>query len=786
MSEIYRRRLLEHLADTRYRPRPVRELAEDLGIDAAELEAFEQAVGQMIEGGQVLLTPSESVALPPPGRSMIGTLRLNPRGFGFLVPDDPVEHGDLFIPAGSTADAVTGDRVRAAVIHDQRRAGGSRSPYVGKIVEVLQRAERRYAGNLEQRGSQWVVRVDGQAMAEPVVVRDVGAKNASAGDKVVIEIVRYPVEGRPGEGVITEVLGEKGQPDIETLATMRVYGLPETFHPDVVRAARAAADSFDPQAVPPDREDLTGRFILTIDPPDARDFDDAIHIVRDDKGWELGVHIADVSHFVKQGEALDKEAAKRGNSVYLPRRVVPMLPELLSNGVCSLQEGVNRFCKSAFIRFDHDGKVQGARFSRSVIRSVKRLTYIEAQALIDGDLRTAVKHAKTEPKYPSELIKTLRQMDELAKIIRQRRLRDGMIVLALPEVELVFDDSGRVADAQPEDTSFTHTLIEMFMVEANEAAARLFDSYDVPMVRRIHPDPDAHDVGELKRFARVAGFNIPARPSRKELQQLLDSVRGKPQQRAVHVAVLRTLSKAEYSPLLIGHFALASEHYTHFTSPIRRYADLVVHRGLDAYIEAAASGPAPRGKMRGLLMDDHRLPDIDRLSEISRHCSATERNAESAERDLRTYLVLELLAKHLGDDFAGTVTGVTGGGIFVQLDKYLVDGFVRAADLPGRGDRWRLNGQTGAMVSQRSGRTIAIGDTFTVRIARVDTTARKLDVVIVEDGSGSRGKGKGAPKKEQPPKRTQPPGAKKAGQEASRLRHAKKTDRRGGRKRGRR
>jgi ribonuclease R len=802
-TDPFARRILEHIADRRYRPTQVRALGEELGIAPDELDDFRRTITRMVEDGNLVLGVSDTVALPPPGREAAGVFRLNDRGFGFITPDSPMAHGDLFVPAGQTGGALTGDRVRARVVHEPGRAssgGGAasgRSPYTGRIIEIVQRADRHFVGNLQRVGSQYVVAVDGTAFREPVVVRDPHAKNAKPGDKVVIELIDYPSEFRPAAGVITEVLGESGEPDAETLGVMRAYDLRDRFTEPVLLEARAAASGFDEHAVPPNREDLTNRFILTIDPPDAKDYDDAISIERlapplplgEGKGeggratapgiatgsaavWELGVHIAHVSHFVRPGGALDEEARRRGNSAYLPKRVVPMLPELLSNGVCSLQEGVNRYCLSVFLRYDRQGRVVGQRFARTVIRSSKRLTYLEAQALIDNDLREAIKHAKTEPKYPRKLIETLKQMNELALVIQQRRLGEGMIVLGLPQVELVFDESGRVTDAVPEDDSFTHKLVEMFMVEANEAAARVFSNFNVPMIRRIHADPPVHDMTELRQFARVAGINIPARPTRRELQALLDGVRGKPAQYAVHLAVLQTLSRAEYSPLLIGHFALASEHYTHFTSPIRRYPDLIIHRGLDAYLDAQAAarrhGQTER-EIGRLLRADPRLPDEDHLTELGRHCSATERNAAAAESELRTYLVLDLLSNHLGDDFEGVVTGVTSHGIFVQLTRYLIDGFVRADDLPAEpSDTWRLNRVTGALVAQRSGMSITIGDRFMVRVAKVDPARRKMDLVIV----GARGT------PFQPKPRRQPLGARKAHEQAMRLKRQRKRDRR--------
>ncbi|MFW6060207.1 MAG: ribonuclease R [Phycisphaeraceae bacterium] len=803
MSEQrYSRRILAHLAQRRYEPRTIQQLAEDLNIPDEQYEVFRQAVTELLDEGQVVLDTEDTIVLPPPGPEMTGIFRKHERGFGFLVPDDLVQHGDLFVPPGETMDAMTGDRVRAKVRHERRRAGEGKSPYTGRIVEVLQRADKHYVGELFTRGKQHYVQVDGRVLHDPVVIRDPHAKNARVGDKVVVELVDFP--DKPGElpeGVITEVLGEAGEPDVETLSVIRAYGLEEKFSKAVLDEARQAARSFDDEHVPEDRTDLTELFICTIDPPDARDFDDAISIRRLDDGedkadgwqpaapppkdaaWELGVHIADVAHFVAPGSPLDAEAYERGNSTYLPRRVLPMLPELLSNGVCSLQEGVNRFAKSCFIYYDEQGKPLDARFARSVIRSAKRLTYLEAQALIDGDLRAARKHAAAEANYPKQLARKLKRMDELARTIFERRMKQGMIRLDLPEVELVFDDAGRVVDAQKEDDAFTHTIIEMFMVEANEAAARLFDALRVPMVRRVHPDPDQYDVSALRSFARVAGFNIPQKPSRKELQQLLEQVRGKPAQHAVHLAVLKTLSKAEYSPTPIGHFALASEHYTHFTSPIRRYPDLIVHRGLDAYVEATdQQDGGRRGKSKQIarqMTESERVPDEDRLHELGRHCSNTERNSESAERELRTYLVLELLNEHLGEDFEGTVTGVTNAGVYIEIERYLVDGMVRSEELPGsKQERWRLNPNTGALVAQRSGQSITIGDRFLVRIANIDLARRQMDLTIIEPLDTKRrahGETQAKPKKKKKSsdKRRQPKGAREAHQKTQKIKQQK-------------
>ena len=800
MTDRHTRRVLDHLSNPRYEPSDVGELADQLGVDRDERASFDRAVKQLVEEGRIVEGSSEEVALPPPGREIVGVFRGTDRGFGFIVPEEMTAHGDLFVPPNATGAAMPGDLVRARVRHDKRRAGGGRSPYTTRVIEVIHRADQHYVGTLRKQRSQWVVVPDGKAMGDPILIRDPHAKNAVEGDKVVVEVTVYPEQdGGPIEGVIVERLGEAGEPDVETQGVMRAFGLDPAFPDEVMRDARAASGKFSAalsDGLPEHREDLTAELICTIDPPDAKDYDDAIHVrkldpkaERDGAAWELGVHIADVSFFVEPGTAIDADAYERGNSTYLPRVVVPMLPEVLSNGVCSLQEGVKRFCKSCFLRYDEAGMVIGERFAETVIESAKRLTYLEAQALIEDDIREARKHTRSEPKYSRDLIQMLKRFDELAKLIRKRRLEAGMIVLGLPEVELVFDDAGNVVDAHPEDDAFTHKIIEMFMVEANDAAARLFDRLDVPMVRRVHPDPDAYSQDELRAFARVAGYNIPARPSRLELQQLLDGVRGKPAERAVHFAVLKTLSKAEYSPQLIGHFALASEHYTHFTSPIRRYPDLVVHRGVKAYLDAAREARKPKAVVERMT-DSGLVPDEKRMKQIGRHCSATERNSQQAERELRNYLVLALLEQHLGEEYAGTVTGVTGSGVFVQLDKYLVDGLVRSQDLPGpKGEQWRLNDRAGSLVAQRSGRAISIGDTFTVVVAKVDLGRRSMDLVIVEDPGAAAssddadggGKSQGKSKSQSPPRHKQNPGAKKAHAAAMKFKRTKKKDQKGGR-----
>jgi len=754
MPERFTSRILRHISHERYSPSSVAQLADDLGVDPDDRKAFEESVEQLAENGQVVLSDNRRVTLPPLGEELVGTFKRNPRGFGFIIPRDPKAHGDLFVPPPNTADALTGDVVRARVVRKPGRGRGKPDEHIGAIVEILERKQSTFTGELVKEGGKWLVHPDGSTLTEPVIVKDPGAKNAVAGNKVVFELLKHPEGNMLGEGVITRVLGDSGEPDVETQAVIETYSLPGEFPEACVEQAREATKKFEEEierglggAGFPDREDLREVFIATIDPPDARDFDDAISIERTGGGWRLGVHIADVAHFIPSGSTLDEVAKMRGNSVYLPRLVIPMLPELLSNGICSLQEGVPRFVKSAFIQYDDDGRVSGTGFSQSIIQSAKRMTYLEAQALIDGDIKEARKHAKTEPKYTDELIEKCRMMNTLARKIRERRRRQGMIHLDLPEVELIFNDEGRVVDAQPEDDAFTHTIVEMFMVEANEAVARLFERLEVPLLRRVHPEPVPGKFDDLHDFIKVAGYRIPKEPTREELQALLDATAGTPAAPAVHFAILRTLTKAEYSPAQIGHFALASEAYAHFTSPIRRYPDLTVHRALAEYLGQTENGSSPprgskeRKRLGAILRDAKDCPDEQTLTEIGARCGRTEDNAEQAERELRNFLVMQLLSEHIGEEFPGVVTGAVNNGVFVQLEKYLVEGMIKSEDLPtpqDKGGRWRIDQRSGALMHEASGRSYRLGDRVTVIVSAVDLARRKMDLLISDEEAKKR------------------------------------------------
>lgn len=742
MAKRFSERILKILQKPDYTPMKAQKLARSLGIAEAEYGDFHDAVDALRRVGRVVLGTNNAIMLPYPPGQVAGTYRGNPRGFGFVVPDEPSAHGDLYIAQGNSLDAVTGDKVLCHVLKRGKRK--DKMSFGGRVLRVIERGNSQFVGQLCREGKVWFVQPDGNTLHVPILIGDPKAKSAKAGDQVVVEITRYPSEDSPARGVIVERLGKRGRPGVDLLGVIRQYHLPDKFPKNALQEARHAVRAFDPDVEATEREDLSERTIITIDPDDARDFDDAISLVKVESQrsapaksrrkhqkrvgrkagpavWELGVHIADVSAFAAIGSALDEEAKNRGTSVYFPGHVLPMLPEVLSNGVCSLQEGEPRLCKTAFIRYDADGRVVSTRFANTVIRSAKRLTYRQAQAILDGK----------KGRFNKVVVELIHRMDTLARTIRKRRLADGMIVLDLPAVDLILDDDGDVVDAQPEDTSFTHTIIEMFMVEANEAAARLLTRLKLPFLRRIHPDPDASSLEAMARFVQAGGEKLPKKITPRDLQKLLEKLRGKSGGYAVNLAVLKSMQMAEYSPQAVGHFALASKNYAHFTSPIRRYPDLMVHRLLDLHLqEKLKSKPARKGKQSPAVIG------LEELHEYGRQMSYLSRRAESAENELKTLKVLTLLQQHVGEIFEGVITGVTNFGLFVQHPKYLVDGLLRLEDLGD--DWWEVDVEQGRVVGERSRRAFALGNKIKVLIAEVNLSSRQLNLGLSEGGEDRR------------------------------------------------
>jgi len=705
--ELLKRQILTALSRRDYTPQPPRKLAEMLGIGAKDYPDFQKAVESLRQNSQVIIDAKKNVTLPAMPHRVIGTFRASARGFGFIVPLEPNAYGDLYVAPTDTAGAMTDDVVVARAVKKGTRNGQAR--YSGIVVEIVERGSRKFVGTLQRNEDTWFVVPEGKGFFKPILIEDAPSSGADVNDKVVLEIVSYPRKNEPATGAIVQVLGKAGQYDSELYSIIAQYDLPTEFPEHCRRQAQEAADCYDPDNAV-NRADLTDQVIITIDPPDAKDFDDAISLTRTRDGhWRLGVHIADVSHFVPLGSPLDEEAKRRGNSVYLPKKVLPMLPEVLSNGICSLQPHQKRFAKSAFMTYDDNGKLLGAEFDNSVIKSTARLTYLEADKILKG--RAAG--------FPGEVVALLKDMETLARAIERRRTKNGMLHLDLPETELIFDKAGRVIDAEPADTSYPHTIIEMFMVEANEAVAAMLDRFGVPFMRRIHPDPDAFTTQNLGRFIKLCGMKVPKQLDRAAIQDLLAAVKDTPAEFAVNMHVLRSMQRAEYSPLHIGHFALASRHYGHFTSPIRRYADLMIHRLLNCYIE---------GRLNQIGLDE--VLSEGELIEIGKHITYTEQQAASAEQEIKTVLILQMLSGRIGEELNCVVSGLTNFGVFVQCTKFGIEGMIEPGDLGL--DEWKFDARAQAVIGKWSGESVHLGQPMKVKIAAVNLPSRQLFLMPAE------------------------------------------------------
>ena len=524
-------------------------------------------------------------------------------------------------------------------------------------------------------------------------------------------MVRFPTHAQAGEGVIVEVLGPRGAPGVDTLSIIREFNLPGEFADDAVEESRLQAEKFD-ESISSDRTDLDGPGDDHDRSVDARDFDDAVSLSRDEKGyWRLGVHIADVSHFVRPKSALDREAYQRGTSTYLPDRVIPMIPEIISNGLASLQPDKVRYTKTAFIEFSPEGVPLATECMSAAIKSRRRFTYEEVDSyLADPDAwRT---------KLDKEVHALLGRMRELAGILRAHRHSRGGLELTMPEVKIDLDKNGRVSGAHLVVNTESHKIIEDFMLAANEAVAELLAKADLHFLRRVHAAPDPRKLKALTEFVTGLGIQVESLESRFELQRLLAEVAGQPEERAVNYSLLRSLQRAVYSPEEEGHYALASDCYCHFTSPIRRYPDLTIHRLLDAHLK----GKKPHN-------------DFGEMAVLGEHCSDRERRSEQAERELTKVKLLDYLSGHVGMTLEAVVTGVEEYGLFVQGVELPAEGLVHVTSL--QDDFYRFDRGAHTLAGHRSGNSYRLGDSVTVTVARVDVDRRELDFRIVARGAAA-------------------------------------------------
>src|SRR5438094_325644 len=615
-----REQILGLLRRKDYRPLNKIDIARKLGLTGTERVALRKSLRELERAGEIARIRKNRYVLPTEADLATGKLSIHQAGYGFLTSEELGEP-DIFIAAENIGTGMHGDRVVVRISRDAPygRIKGRRE---GRVIRILERAHDTIVGTLQRSRNFYYVVPDDPRFVHDIYVspdRDerVGT-SASVGDKVVVRLDAWEEHHVNPEGEIVEVLGPASAPGIDMLSIIRKYHLRAEFPKDVLDQAERISERIDVRQLE-GREDLRKEFIVTIDPDDARDFDDAIQVEKIKNGWRLGVHIADVAAYVEPESALDREARQRGNSVYLPDRVIPMLPERLSNGVCSLNPGVDRLTHSVFVHFDKNGNAKSARFARSVIRSAHRLTYKQAYAIL-----------KSPPR--DQLGERLHVAWELAALLRRRRFEHGALDLDFPEVKVWVDKQGHPVRLERVENDESHQLIEEFMLAANEAVARELKKRAIPTIYRVHENPDPEKLAEYREFVLSFNYRVGDLTHRAELQRLLTSIRGKPEEQALKIALLKSLKRARYSPQPLGHYGLAKANYLHFTSPIRRYADLVAHRGLGRDGTPLPSAPSRTTERRSRSDAPYRA-DMGEIASIAEHISATERTAADAEID---------------------------------------------------------------------------------------------------------------------------------------------------------
>ncbi len=664
--------------------------------------------------GEIVRLKGNSYLLSGPVKTLRGRISVHRDGYGFVIPESGGE--DIFIPSKYMKGALHGDLVETTF--GRSRMGGDKLD--GRVVAIVERATSRIVGRYEETRRGAIVIPEDQRLNLVVEIPVKGRGQAEDGHQVVAELVSYPIGGRPAEGRVVEVLGWPDDPEVEVQSVIRRFDLPHIFSKEVLAEAEGIAETVS-------HDDLKGRVDLrkmptvTIDGETARDFDDAVSLKCEGDNFRLWVSIADVSHYVKKDSPLDREAYLRGTSVYFPDRCIPMLPERLSNGICSLNPEVDRLTMTAEMLFDRSGTMLDSSFYPSVIKSTARLTYtIVKQIIVDAD-------PEAVGKYRS-LTGMLMEMKELALCLQGMRKKRGSIDFDLPEPEIIIGLTGQTEGIIRAERNLAHQLIEEFMLAANEAVARFVTSRNVPFLYRVHENPDPAKLHTFQEFVYGFGYEfgmVDDKVNPLELQKLLAQADGRPEERMVNYALLRCMKQARYAAENAGHFGLASACYCHFTSPIRRYPDLVVHRILRALL-ALPEGENQQGGRAAKQL----AIATERLCEVAEHTSKRERTAMEAERDVVEMKKMQYMQKHLGEEFNGYIAGVTGFGFFVELDELFVEGLVHISTLAD--DLYSYVEKQHSLIGQHSRRVFRIGDQARVKVASVSPATRRIEFVLAE------------------------------------------------------
>lgn len=699
--------LLEFMREEAYRPMDIQELVSVFDINPDEYRAFKKTLKTMEKEGLIFRTKKDKFALPERLGLITGKLQAHAKGFGFLIPEVEGEK-DVFIPSSFINGAMNGDRILVQITREDKN-GKKRE---GEVIQILERGNTKIIGVYEDSKNFGFVIAEDTRISQDIFISKKDRNGAKDGDVVVVEITKWPEKRRSPEGVVKEVLGQKGDKGLDILTIIKKYGLPEEFPPKV-QAFTAGIDEEISLKEYKRRKDLRDVRMVTIDGEDAKDLDDAVSIERLDNGrYRLGVHIADVSHYVREKNPLDKEALKRGTSVYLIDRVIPMLPKKLSNGICSLNPKVDRLTLSCIMVIDGSGKVLDHEIVESVIRTNERMTYTDVTKILkDNDPELSKRY--------DYLLDDFKAMEELCNILYKKRTKRGAIDFEFEESKIILNEFGKPIDIKPYEREIANRIIEEFMLVCNETVAEHMFWSHLPFVYRIHEDPDEEKLEKFREFIYNLGYivkwNGEVKP--RNLQEILEKVRGKKEETVVSTLLLRSMMRAKYSPECVGHFGLAAKYYCHFTSPIRRYPDLQIHRIIKEFIN---------GKI-----DDDRSKKLTALVDYAaRQSSETENIATEAEREVDDLKKAEYMLDRIGEEFEGIVSSVTSFGMFVELPN-TIEGLIHITALDD--DYYIYDENHLCLMGERTKKIYRLGDFVKVRCSKVDIPNREIYFDMVED-----------------------------------------------------
>lgn len=685
------------------RPMKISELAKCLAIPDVQRAEFRNKIKGMANEGQLIKIRGNRYGLPDEMNLVTGTLHGHPDGYGFLVCDKPGP--DIYISHLNMESAMHLDRVMVRVELHKKLKPEDRP--AGKIIRILERKTTSLVGIYETSGREgWVIPSE-RKYFHNIFIPQNARKGAKDGEVAIAEIVSYPTKHQPPVGKITEVLGPSDDPEVEIQSVFRKHNVRQVFSESVLREARQATATMAPEERA-QRKDLSDWMIFTIDGEKAKDFDDAVSIEKMGKGYRLGVHIADVSHYVQEHSPLDREAYERGTSIYFPDGVIPMLPFELSNEICSLKPGVERLTLTAMIDFDSEGEMVGYDLFDSFIKSQYRFTYTQVARLLE----------KGDGKYDA-VLPTLKTMHELAQILRKRRFRLGSVDFNIPEPEIQLNEQGRVEKIVMAEHNIAHELIEEFMLAANQVVARHLSLKDIPFIHRVHESPDDIKLTAFNEFVKGFGYKLKSthNPNSIDMQNLLKKAKGRPEERVVNTLLLRSMKKARYSEKDPGHFCLAFEHYTHFTSPIRRYPDLIIHRLVKSFFKRKCSSKEKK----------QLLPVVADCAEQS---SFREEKAMNVEREINDLRRTQYMADKVNKIYSGIITGVTAFGFFVELAEVFVEGLVHVSSLAD--DYYIYLEAEHKLHGQHRRKTYQIGNAVKVRVEEVDIAKRRISLALAK------------------------------------------------------